>query len=632
MAANPDDSNPIVLANFFFFGSIFPGANRRNPELSGPSENAGGRRPPPAGEWKGWPWDFSSFPHEDFGPQINYAIWMLTALAGAFLALRLYCKFLRHRGLWWDDHILILSFIFTVAQTSFISYTVSIGYGQHIWDFHPKDLQTFLFMSNTGGFFSILAAMLSKTSFAMTVLRISDGWTRRFIWFIIVSMNVILGFAAIDTYAQCSPAEKVWRPMLLGNCWPKEFIINYNIFTAAYSGAMDIILALLPWRIIWKMTINKKEKLGVMTAMSMGVFAGAISFAKITQLPAINKADLILGLWLSILATAEPTMTIMAASIPVLRALVRKTDPQRPVAPVRFVNNTEMMYAGGTNAGGNNTTHMSRSDSVLFHGNLNNNMYDRNNSMAVTKLDNRAFSNGRNNSSSIGSNNNRQSHGVQSRTRPNPSVRRTSGSSTRSWAQRLHVSRTRETEDEEWFYRLEAGQLQPPQSKIEAAEETSVKYEDRRSEERRSRSVIRSRSRGLSVGGSRSKSRSKTMWQEHERQIERQYVPQQAQLQYVPPPLQQYEPQQAQLQFVPPPPQQQQRYSSQPQQRYSTQQQQQYVPQQPNHQQQQYMPQQLLQQQQQYSQRRARQPSRGRQPTRSWVPLQEDDAIMGRAV
>jgi hypothetical protein len=38
-----------------------------------------------------------------------------------------------------------------------------------------------------------------------------------------------------------------------------------------YSGAMDIVLAVVPWKIIWALTMNRKEKIGVMVAMSMGV-------------------------------------------------------------------------------------------------------------------------------------------------------------------------------------------------------------------------------------------------------------------------------------------------------------------------------------------------------------------------
>jgi hypothetical protein len=34
---------------------------------------------------------------------------------------------------------------------------------------------------------------------------------------------------------------------------------------------MDILLALLPWQIIWTITINKRERLGALVAMSAGI-------------------------------------------------------------------------------------------------------------------------------------------------------------------------------------------------------------------------------------------------------------------------------------------------------------------------------------------------------------------------
>jgi hypothetical protein len=35
----------------------------------------------------------------------------MALLSAAFLGLRIYCKFLRHRSLWWDDHILIAAWV-----------------------------------------------------------------------------------------------------------------------------------------------------------------------------------------------------------------------------------------------------------------------------------------------------------------------------------------------------------------------------------------------------------------------------------------------------------------------------------------------------------------------------------------
>jgi len=38
----------------------------------------------------------------------------------------------------------------------------------------------------------------------------------------------------------------------------------------AYSAALDIILAILPWPLIWTLQMTKREKFGVALAMSMG--------------------------------------------------------------------------------------------------------------------------------------------------------------------------------------------------------------------------------------------------------------------------------------------------------------------------------------------------------------------------
>lgn len=49
--------------------------------------------------------------HDNLGPQFNVAIWVLTGAAALFLALRLYCKFIRRKKLWWDDWVLLASFV-----------------------------------------------------------------------------------------------------------------------------------------------------------------------------------------------------------------------------------------------------------------------------------------------------------------------------------------------------------------------------------------------------------------------------------------------------------------------------------------------------------------------------------------
>lgn len=115
-----------------------------------------------------------------------------------------------------------------------ISITLAIqdGFGKHSWDIPFKNYPSMLFVSAFAGTFMIIGAAWSKTAFAVTLLRISTGWQKSFIWFIIVSVNAVLGTSAVMTWARCWPVEKLWMMNLAGECWPYKFNVRYNIFTA----------------------------------------------------------------------------------------------------------------------------------------------------------------------------------------------------------------------------------------------------------------------------------------------------------------------------------------------------------------------------------------------------------------
>jgi len=68
--------------------------------------------------------------HGDKGHLLLSVHWALTAVAAAFLAVRLYCKVSYKRGLWWDDWILIGALVRFYLPThlslsSFSSYHIS---------------------------------------------------------------------------------------------------------------------------------------------------------------------------------------------------------------------------------------------------------------------------------------------------------------------------------------------------------------------------------------------------------------------------------------------------------------------------------------------------------------------------
>ncbi|ROT38186.1 hypothetical protein SODALDRAFT_324596 [Sodiomyces alkalinus F11] len=280
------------------------------------------------------PFDYDLLPRGDLGPRLNATVWTFTGVAAVILILRIYCKLSRRKALWLDDHVLVAAWISLALLGSFNSAAISLGFGKHSWEI-PRDTFDYLLLHcNLAGTFSILAAAWSKTSFALTLYRLTAErpFMRAFLWFAIISINLACGGVVVITWAQCTPVEKVWQPNLEpGTCWPKSIHINYNIFAAVYSGTMDIVLALVPWILIWRLTLSKKEKFGMLVAMSMGILllankipisAGIVSFVKISTLYAIEHADMIKTVDLVTWGAAESAVTIIAASLPVLRVFV----------------------------------------------------------------------------------------------------------------------------------------------------------------------------------------------------------------------------------------------------------------------------------------------------------------------
>lgn len=74
---------------------------------------------PPPSPWT--PEQLAALPHDNLGTRLIVSIWVMNIIALLFLVARCYCKFLRHRGLWWDDGILIGSYVcspgFLIAST-----------------------------------------------------------------------------------------------------------------------------------------------------------------------------------------------------------------------------------------------------------------------------------------------------------------------------------------------------------------------------------------------------------------------------------------------------------------------------------------------------------------------------------
>lgn len=101
----------------------------------------------------------------------------------------------------------------------------------HMADIAPGDFKDAVKILYIGELFAIIAVSISKTSFAVTLLRLSTQPRQRYaLWFIIVSINLAMGLCGLFTFVQCSPVSKLWDISVPGSCWEPMIVIRYAIF------------------------------------------------------------------------------------------------------------------------------------------------------------------------------------------------------------------------------------------------------------------------------------------------------------------------------------------------------------------------------------------------------------------
>ena len=117
-----------------------------------------------------------------------------------------------------------------MVSSVLLTVGVKYGIGLHFEDMVLEDMPKVSMYSYAAGFATILGTAWSKTSFGITLLRISSGWVKWLVWFIIISVNLVLVASGIILWVQCRPLSKLFSEMLEGTCWNKHIVEDYQTF------------------------------------------------------------------------------------------------------------------------------------------------------------------------------------------------------------------------------------------------------------------------------------------------------------------------------------------------------------------------------------------------------------------
>lgn len=145
--------------------------------------------------------------------ELNAGIWTLYAGATTLLAARIWSKLRRH-GLWYDDFILLVTWVILTANDIIISIEYATGYVDPTWD----DRMHILINITSCG--TLLGQCLSKTAFAVTLLKLTRGFSHWkichcILWFCIITM-CFYNLAKVSLY-QFAPLWKSLTHSITGH-------------------------------------------------------------------------------------------------------------------------------------------------------------------------------------------------------------------------------------------------------------------------------------------------------------------------------------------------------------------------------------------------------------------------------
>jgi hypothetical protein len=253
--------------------------------------------------------------HEDRGPTAVGVFWMQAGVAAVIVLARLCARRMIHAlgaDDWWMLLTLVSSIPFSsvsveaassqakrvrkqlvfVGISSVVTYQATLGGFQHMVSVDPQHMTRVGINNYILQTLGIFAFGSGKVSVGCSILRLlppSSIWRKWIIWFTIVFTFVFNCLNCILTFTQCDPPKALWQPDVPHKCWdpsiqlkisyagssqfPQRFPRQPQLLTlcVGYNILVDVVLALLPSTLIWKLQIDLRKRLNLCALLGLGL-------------------------------------------------------------------------------------------------------------------------------------------------------------------------------------------------------------------------------------------------------------------------------------------------------------------------------------------------------------------------
>ena len=185
-------------------------------------------------------------------------------LASTAVALRLATRIWIVRSVGWDDYTILFTAFGIIISSGLVIVEVHYGFGSHMNGLSHWQYIEFMKYSYGEWIQTFQTLMFNKISICFFLLRIPvEKYLIRPIQGAIIAFiisNIILPLLWIF---QCNPIASAWNKQSPGSCFTNGQLQRIIISQALISIISDVMLALFPIVLLWKVQIAPRIKAGL---------------------------------------------------------------------------------------------------------------------------------------------------------------------------------------------------------------------------------------------------------------------------------------------------------------------------------------------------------------------------------
>ncbi|KZM21875.1 hypothetical protein ST47_g6996 [Ascochyta rabiei] len=271
---------------------------------------------------------------ENLAPKMLAVDGCFFGMAVLFVLLRVYVRAVLLKTFGIDDWIMVLAAILSTACFSLFVTLTRNGVGRHaeFYTYVRPDLLTVFFQVAWWYAWLVVVAYTSiKISIACFLLRLANH-RRHWRWVLYTTIVLLLLFtvgSVLSLILQCTPVRAAWdfslrAPFGDAVCYSPTTYRNTGVFNSVFNLFTDLLLALLPIPMVWKLQTNVKTRISLCVVLGLGLFSAcATAVYKIPlQYRFFSEKDFSgKAAWYYIWQQIEMNVGIMAACLPTLKPL-----------------------------------------------------------------------------------------------------------------------------------------------------------------------------------------------------------------------------------------------------------------------------------------------------------------------